>query len=91
MSAKKKAPAKKGAAAPIPQKQEEKAKCASWLVARFRNALHFSRPELKKDKTLKGVSTLSDIREALGMTREEWEALLERFFNLGGKLEEKKA
>ena len=85
MSTKKKAPAKKGAAkAPA---VVEKAKCPSWLVARFRNALYSSKPGLKKTKTLKGVSTLSDIKTALGMPREEWEDLLERFFNLGGKLE----
>ena len=58
----------------------------SWLVGRFRNALHKTRPQLKEGKTLKGVSSLSDIKAALQMVPSEWENLLETFFNLGGKL-----
>lgn len=101
MSAKKKTTAKKAAAkpakveaeaAPAPEPAKDKnLKPASWLVARLRNALHKSQPDLKEKKTLQGVSTLSDLRTALGMSREEWESLLEKFFNLGGTLEEKKA
>lgn len=60
---------------------------ASWLVARFRNALHKSRPALKEAKTLKEVATLSEMKAALSVPTSEWENLLETFFNLGGKLE----
>lgn len=60
---------------------------ASWLVARFRNALHKSRPDLKEAKTLKEVATLSEMKAALSVPTSEWENLLETFFNLGGKLE----
>jgi len=74
--------------APAPAPKEANKKPASWLIGRLRNALHKSDPSLKKDQTLKGVSTLSDIRAALQKDTEEWEALLETFFNLGGKLEE---
>lgn len=89
MSAKKKVPAKKAPkVTPKPEPEAPKSNLKpSWLVARLRNALHKSRKELKEGKTLKGVSTLSDIKAALGMGTVEWEALLENFFNLGGKLE----
>ena len=59
-------------------------------MGRLRNALHKSRPELKglcsrrEAKTLTGASTLSDLKAALVMTRDEWDELLEKFFNLGG-------
>ena len=76
MSTKKKTTAKKAPAKP------------SWLVARFRNALHKTRPELKEGKTLKEVASLSDIKAALQMVPSEWDSLLASFFNLGGKLEE---
>lgn len=87
---------KKAAPAPEPSPASEASKDknlkpASWLVARLRNALHQTRPDLKESKALRGVYSLSDIRGALAMSREEWEALLERFFLLGGKLEEKEA
>ena len=71
-----------------PKLTKEKVFKPSWLVARFRNALHKNNPALKKAKTLKGVATLSDIKTALAMPTEEWESLLASFFNLGGKLEE---
>ena len=88
MSAKKKAPAKKAPkVAPKAEPETPKSNLKpSWLVARLRNALHQSRKELTDSKALKGVSTLSDIKTALGMGTVEWEALLENFFNLGGKL-----
>jgi hypothetical protein len=34
------------------------------------------------------ILSVKRIKEALRMARGEWEALLERFFNLGGKLKE---
>ena len=76
---KKKAPTKKAV---------KKAAKPSWLVGRFRNALHKTNPSLKDGKTLKGVIYLSDIRAALQVPTDEWENLLETFFNLGGKLTE---
>lgn len=45
-------------------------------------------PSLKDGKTLKEVSSLEEIKAALAMPRDEWESLLGRFFNLGGKLAE---
>ncbi len=78
---------KKAAKTKAPQGKASNIK-ASWLVARFRNALHKSRPDLKEAKTLKKVATLSDLKTALSMPTSEWENLLETFFNLGGKLEE---
>ena len=85
----KKTAAKKGAAAKVKSpaaKATSKLK-ASWLVARFRNALHKNRPALKQAKTLREVSTLSEMKAALSVPSSEWEKLLETFFNLGGKLE----
>ena len=83
-----KATAKKAAATKAPKLTKEKVFKPSWLVARFRNALHKARPELKKGKTLKEVASLSDIKAALQMVPSEWDSLLASFFNLGGKLEE---
>jgi len=81
------APAKKTKKGAKPKAKAAANLKPSWLVARLRNALHKSDPTLKKDHTLKGVSTLSDIREALQKGTEEWEELLESFFNLGGRLD----
>ncbi|MEA3213320.1 MAG: hypothetical protein QOE70_6377 [Chthoniobacter sp.] len=87
-TAKKATTKKTPAAAAAPAAKNQK---ASWLVARLRNALHKSRPALKEGKSLREVSTLSEMKAALSLPREEWENLLETFFNLGGKLEEKAA
>ena len=91
--AKKETSKKKGAAKKTPKAKtsakKPDLKPASWLVARLRNALHKSQPATTKAKTLQAVSTLPDLKAALAMGRGEWESLLERFFNLGGKLEEK--
>ena len=84
----KKTTKKPAAKVKAPKLTKEKVFKPSWLVARFRNALHKNNPALKKDKTLKGVATLSDIKSVLQMPTSEWDSLLACFFNLGGKLEE---
>ena len=82
--------AKKPASTKATKLTKEKIFKPSWLVARLRNALHTNKPAWKKDKTLKGVATLTDIKAALQMPTLEWDSLFASFFNLGGKLEEAK-